>query len=34
MQCPGCQHENPPRAKFCLECGDSLGGRPAGSTNV
>ncbi len=21
MQCPGCQHENPPQAKFCLECG-------------
>ena len=21
MQCPRCQHENPPQAKFCLECG-------------
>jgi class 3 adenylate cyclase/tetratricopeptide (TPR) repeat protein len=21
MKCPGCQHENPPQAKFCLECG-------------
>jgi class 3 adenylate cyclase/predicted ATPase len=21
MQCPGCRHENPPQAKFCLECG-------------
>ncbi len=21
MQCPRCQHENPPKAKFCLECG-------------
>src|SRR3989449_5663605 len=21
MKCPRCQHENPPRAKFCLECG-------------
>jgi class 3 adenylate cyclase/tetratricopeptide (TPR) repeat protein len=21
MQCPRCQHENPPNAKFCLECG-------------
>ncbi|HWP75592.1 MAG TPA: adenylate/guanylate cyclase domain-containing protein, partial [Methylomirabilota bacterium] len=24
MQCLGCQHENPPQAKFCLECGDRL----------
>ena len=24
MQCPGCQHENPPQAKFCLECGTRL----------
>ena len=24
MQCPGCQHENPPQAKFCLECGARL----------
>ena len=21
MNCPRCQHENPPQAKFCLECG-------------
>src|SRR3989475_4909607 len=21
MKCPSCQHENPPQAKFCLECG-------------
>jgi class 3 adenylate cyclase len=21
MKCPRCQHENPPQAKFCLECG-------------
>src|SRR5438309_6468736 len=21
MMCPRCQHENPPQAKFCLECG-------------
>jgi len=21
MQCPRCRHENPPEAKFCLECG-------------
>ena len=21
MQCPQCRHENPPDAKFCLECG-------------
>jgi hypothetical protein len=24
MNCPRCQHENPPHAKFCLECGLSL----------
>ncbi len=24
MQCPLCRHENPPQAKFCLECGSSL----------
>ncbi|MBI1816459.1 MAG: AAA family ATPase [Deltaproteobacteria bacterium] len=24
MQCPQCQHENPPGAKFCLECGARL----------
>src|SRR5438093_10128256 len=21
MKCPRCQHENPPQAKFCLDCG-------------
>src|SRR5205823_3696920 len=21
LKCPGCQAENPPQAKFCLECG-------------
>jgi class 3 adenylate cyclase/tetratricopeptide (TPR) repeat protein len=24
VQCPQCQHENPPQAKFCLECGTRL----------
>ena len=24
MQCARCHHENPPQAKFCLECGDRL----------
>src|SRR5438876_593019 len=24
MQCPQCQHENPPRAKFCEECAAPL----------
>ena len=24
MQCPRCQHGNPPQAKFCLECGARL----------
>src|SRR5436309_6863565 len=24
MQCPRCQHENPPRAKFCEECAAPL----------
>jgi len=23
MKCPRCQQENPPQAKFCLECGAS-----------
>jgi len=36
MQCPRCQHENSPKAKFCGECGTPLarpnpGGPPAGS---
>ena len=26
MQCPGCQHDNPAQAKFCLECGEALSG--------
>src|SRR5258708_28024276 len=25
MQCPRCNYENPPHAKFCLECGTPLG---------
>ena len=24
MNCPRCQHENPPQAKFCLECGTAF----------
>ena len=24
MQCPQCRHENPPQAKFCLECGTRI----------
>ncbi|MGH8649423.1 MAG: double zinc ribbon domain-containing protein, partial [Burkholderiales bacterium] len=24
MKCPRCQHENPPQAKFCLECASPL----------
>src|SRR5262245_43723249 len=24
MLCPSCRHENPDRAKFCLECGSRL----------
>ena len=24
MQCPKCQHENPPQSKFCFECGVGL----------
>lgn len=24
MQCPRCQQENPPQAKFCLECASAL----------
>src|SRR5438094_1285677 len=27
MQCPRCQHEAPPRAKFCPECATPLAGR-------
>jgi double zinc ribbon protein len=25
MQCPQCQHENPPESNFCLGCGNRLG---------
>src|SRR5215468_2319018 len=25
MKCPRCQQDNPPRAKFCLECGEPFG---------
>jgi hypothetical protein len=36
MQCPRCPQENPPQAKFCLDCGASFdgpheSGRPATS---
>ena len=24
MQCPQCQQENPPQAKFCLACGQPV----------
>ena len=24
MECPSCQHENPPQSKFCFECGAGL----------
>src|SRR5262249_2154358 len=27
MKCPRCQQENPPQAKFCLECGARLAAR-------
>jgi class 3 adenylate cyclase len=29
VACPRCQHENPPRAKFCVECGAGLATRCA-----
>src|SRR5215475_8291573 len=34
MKCPRCQQENPSHAKFCLDCGGTLGGAgtPAGSS--
>jgi Double zinc ribbon len=28
MKCPRCQQENPPQAKFCLECGGSFKAAP------
>ena len=27
MQCPHCQHENPPQSKFCLDCHDPVAGK-------
>jgi len=30
MRCPRCRHDNPPQAKFCLECGAVLASRCAG----
>jgi hypothetical protein len=30
MQCPRCQHENRPQAKFCEECGIPLTANPSG----
>jgi hypothetical protein len=27
MKCPRCQQENPPQAKFCLECATPLASR-------
>ncbi len=29
MNCPSCRHENPSRAKFCLECGAAFAARCA-----
>jgi Double zinc ribbon len=29
MKCPRCQQENPPQAKFCLECGVPIDGATA-----
>jgi len=38
MQCPRCQHENPPKATFCDECGSRLevvcGARPCPLTKA
>src|SRR4029450_13064854 len=31
MHCPRCQHENPPQAKFCLECGAPFTAAKSGS---
>ena len=30
MECPRCRTENPPQAKFCLECGTPLTANPGG----
>jgi signal transduction histidine kinase len=32
MKCPQCAHENPPQAKFCLECGAPISGLPSASS--
>jgi hypothetical protein len=29
MECPQCQHENPPQSKFCLDCGAPWPGCPS-----
>ncbi len=34
MQCPGCQHENRPQAKFCEECSTRLAGPTQGGPPV
>jgi len=35
MNCSSCSHENPPGAKFCLECGSPVARRcPACSTDA
>ena len=31
MECPRCQHENPPTMKFCGECGTPITTAPSGS---
>jgi class 3 adenylate cyclase len=33
MQCPTCQQENPPQAKFCLKCGSGLSVACSGCSN-
>ncbi len=30
--CPECGHENPAEARYCMNCGHTLGGEPAPST--
>jgi len=34
MKCPRCQHENPPQAKFCLECGTPFAATSASGSPV
>ena len=29
MECPQCQHENPPQSTFCLDCGAPWPGCPS-----